>query len=121
MASEQIHSLAPIHGIDIEAGLAVVRGNQALYPRLLHKFAERYENFEALFRRARNAVGEDPDSARRTAHLLTGLAAILGALRLSDLAYKLEKSCHAHASDLEQRLQDLVAGLTLILQQLSDR
>ncbi len=64
--------------IDTAAGLSIVRGNRALYRKLLHKFRIANESFGAQMERARSA--DDIDAAMRCAHTLRGTAGSIGAL-----------------------------------------
>jgi signal transduction histidine kinase/DNA-binding response OmpR family regulator len=81
-----------IDGVDTKAGLATCAGNQALYRKLLIKFADANKAFEQEFRVAQSA--EDEDAAMRCAHTLKGVAASIGARQLAEAAAALESACH---------------------------
>lgn len=106
--------LPSIHGLDIRAGLMVVRGNEALYRKLLLRFREQQIHFADEFEQA-NAV--DPQTATRLAHSLKGVAGNLGALRLQHLAESLEQACKS-GGPIANELQALLAELTPLLNDL---
>ena len=114
-ATPPSQEIAEIDGLDQGAGLAVVRGNSALYRRLLLRFAEQQRDFEQQFRQAQN---EEQDTAIRLAHTLKGVAANLGATRVQQAAASLEESCKAADGNLEQRLSELLNELGPLLRAL---
>jgi two-component system sensor histidine kinase/response regulator len=80
--------IPPIAGIDTSAGLKRVRGKVTLYRDLLERFAEGQAGVPAELDAA--IAAGDFGLATRLAHTAKGLAATLGANRLSDLAAALE-------------------------------
>ena len=106
-------------GIDLEAGLNVVRGNTELYTRLLIKFADSYVDFDEQFGSAQNE--DDSDAARRSAHSLKGVAGNLGATQLAEAAFELEKACAENSTELDSKrtavnneLQKVLQGVELL-------
>lgn len=110
-----VDALATIAGLDTGLGLRAVRGDVALYTRLLDHFAEHHaEDGRAL--REHLAQG-DADSARRLAHGLKGVAATLGAVELQGLAAALEAALAqgpvtAEVERLVTELDEALAALT---------
>lgn len=107
-------ALAPIEGIDVVQGLASCAGNQSLYVSLLGKFLAMLDEVLAQVRDA--MTRNDPDGARQAAHALKGVAVNLGAMELSALAAKVERSLKelleisqikAHVDDLEAHARKL--------------
>ncbi|MCK7575399.1 MAG: PAS domain S-box protein [Chromatiales bacterium] len=115
---EGLQVLSEIPGIDAELGLRSVRGRVEVYARLLRTFAEHHgEEGERL--RLSLGAGET-ETTRRLLHTLKGVAANLGATRLSALAVELERLFKQSAPEselepairrLESELGALVAGI----------
>lgn len=85
--------LTAIVGLDVERGLKTLNGNQAVFIRLLRRFA--IEN-------ANDTVGlrgwieqSEWDEARRLAHSLKGVAGNLGAIEVQRMAGELEAAIRA--------------------------
>jgi PAS domain S-box-containing protein len=87
-----------IEGLDVARGLAMVRGNEAKYRRLLHLFVASHEDD---LRRAAEALGaRDRVTAERLAHGLKGVSATVGADRVAELATRLSEALrHDHPED----------------------
>lgn len=100
-------------GIDLAAGLAVVRGNILLYRKLLYKFRESFEDFEQQFRAACDE--EDKGAAARAAHSLKGVASNIGAQGLMEAAFLLEKACETDKADTEQALNQAMTELRTVI------
>ncbi|OIQ51393.1 Signal transduction histidine-protein kinase BarA [Pseudodesulfovibrio hydrargyri] len=91
--------LSGLDGIDVAAGLRYVQGKESLYRSLLGKFLRNYEKFGEMFEAARR---EDDDmAAERCAHTLKGVAATIGAARVSERALDLESACARREPDAE--------------------
>ena len=103
--------LASIPGIDLEQGLARVEHDEALYRRLLDRFASAHDNFAQTFAQARQ--DSDPSAAMRCAHTLRGSAGTIGATGVAQAAGRLEHACLEDAADdlLESLLAEVVAQL----------
>ncbi|HVY07209.1 MAG TPA: response regulator [Burkholderiales bacterium] len=114
-ATSESANLPAIEGIDTAAGLAGVRGNAALYRRLLVKFRDSFSDFAEQFRNAQ----QDPDTsaARRCAHTLKGVAGSLGAKQVQRDAGELEIACAEHFTieAIERRLATVVTSLTPVM------
>jgi HPt (histidine-containing phosphotransfer) domain-containing protein len=108
--------IEPIAGVDTVAGQATCAGNQGLYRKLLIKFRASNSDFERSFRAAR--AGTDGDAPMRLAHTLKGIAASIGAGDVAMAAGALETACKDHepAEVIEERLTQLLAQLTPVLQ-----
>lgn len=78
-----------LEGFDLNEGLQRLRGNEALYRKLLLSFSNRYADRAEAIRRVLN-VG-DYHRAHGLIHDIKGLAANLAALPLRDAAVELEK------------------------------
>ncbi|HEX6733866.1 MAG TPA: PAS domain S-box protein [Azonexus sp.] len=95
-ATDPATLLAGLHGIpglDIAAGLHVVRNRPAQYLHLLEMFAERHRDDLAQLRRTL-AAGQ-AEGARLIAHSLKGVAGNLGAGELQQQAARLEAALKA--------------------------
>ena len=86
-------------GIDSDAALAGMMGNEALFRRLLGRFRDREADFEAHFRAAR-AAG-DLEAAMRLAHDLKSESGTLGANAVRETAEALERACAQGADAAE--------------------
>ncbi|MGZ3236758.1 MAG: response regulator, partial [Burkholderiaceae bacterium] len=87
---EQTHkaALIELHGVDVNAALKRLRGNEVTYRKLLTMFHERQAD---VIERMRNAWNKgDRDDAQRIAHTLKSLAGNVGATALFAAAEKLE-------------------------------
>ncbi|MDF3124636.1 response regulator [Rheinheimera sp. 1928-s] len=117
--SEQTNQLQlpELAGIDTEAGLAVSQHNQALYLKLLKRFADSNQDFSQQFQQA--LQDPDPEAASRCAHSLRGSAGNIGAKAVQFAAQALELACREHseiAAPLLQLEQELAAVLTALQQ-----
>ena len=109
--------LAPIAGLDQEAGLRRAGGQPQLYRRLQQAFVSDF-GAAAVTLAAQLADG-DWESAERLAHTLRGVAGTLGAGQIAQLAGQLEQDCRLRVVDLSMAtlarltppLQALLAAL----------
>jgi two-component system sensor histidine kinase/response regulator len=110
--------LAPIAGLDVNAGLARVGGNQDLYVKLLRQFID--EQAEVVSRILDAFAAGDRALAERLAHTVRGVAGNIGAADVQSAAGALEKSLRegtggqevdARARKLAETLDPLVAAL----------
>ncbi|MBK1616933.1 hypothetical protein CKO42_00415 [Lamprobacter modestohalophilus] len=113
----QSSQLPPLPGINTAAGLSVTQHNQALYRRLLRRFAETQANFAGDFAAAMAARAEDPQAPTRCAHSLKGVAANIGAEGVRRAAAALEVACQVGADNgqLEELVADTCAALLRVL------
>ncbi|MBF0481022.1 MAG: response regulator [Desulfovibrionaceae bacterium] len=103
--------------LDVAGALARLRGNRALYQRLLHDFMGDFADFPERFR-ALDAKGDAP-AATALAHTLAGLAGTLGARTLAMAAAALESAARKNESgrtsgplgEIERELGELAAAL----------
>ncbi len=108
-----------IDGIDMRAGVRRVGGNPATYARMLQMFCDTHAG-AALALMAALGNGER-DNAERIAHSINGVAANLGAQRLSDAAAALERALASQSEDDElidafaAALAQTVAGIRAAL------
>jgi two-component system, sensor histidine kinase and response regulator len=100
--------LAAIPGLDLERGLATMRGNLGKYLRMLRLFAESHGADAAQV--TATLAANDLDAARQLAHTLKGSAGTVGALRLADAAAAL----HAALRDGAAREVADPLGTTLV-------
>jgi len=101
--SRDWHSLP---GVDAMTALSQLRGNEAIFTRMLRRFLEAYRDFAARFVSA--WTGDDADAAKRMAHDLQSIAGTLGMHTLRQRAQALEQACGAGDDDrVEARLKDL--------------
>jgi CheY-like chemotaxis protein len=94
--------------IDRVAGLRRVGGNQALYDKILARFAEDSAQFCGKFSSLFN--GGDLIAATRLAHSLKSSAGTIGADRVQRAAAEIEEFCRL-GGDERDRMAQLLAGL----------
>jgi PAS domain S-box-containing protein len=111
-------ALAPVDGLDQEAGLRRALGRPSLYRQLLARFVEGQRDAPNAIDQALRAG--DADTAERLAHTLKGVAGNIGAMPLQDVAGELETALRAQApreqidgclAVVNEHLQALVAAL----------
>ena len=85
--------LASVPGLDVARGLDVLRGNVDKYLELLGRFVELHAG--DMTRMAESLAAGEHDTAQRLAHTIKGTGATLGAVRLGELAGRLEKMFRA--------------------------
>ncbi|WP_231598078.1 response regulator [Synechococcus sp. CBW1002] len=90
-------------GLDQRAGMTSTMGNAQLYRRLLRRFADEQQTFEAQFRAAWQ--GGDVSTATRLAHTLKGTAGTIGARGVQQAAATLEAVCSEQSELSEQSEQ----------------
>ena len=105
--------LPVLPGIDTVAGLKRVRGKLPLYKELLERFAEGQTGTDAEIRVALEA--DERTTAERLAHTVKGLAATIGADKLSGLAAALEAAMHRGESPSADQLAAFGLELALIV------
>ncbi len=103
-----------LKGIDWQAGLKIVRGNEKLYRKLLNRFQEQYGNFQEAFATARN----NEDGGTRIAHTLKGVAANLAMNDLSVAALQLETACSNNHDSIDECLARTLEQLKIVLESL---
>ena len=114
--------LASLPGMQVERGLAALRGNRPKYLDLLDRLVASHA--QAMAQLADSLAAGDAETALRLAHSLRGAAATLGADPLADRAMALETLLRTHAPASESAalrtgmqavdaaLADLAAALT---------
>ena len=114
--TRDLSALKTLGGIDVDAALELVQGNEAMYRRILKKFRDGNRDFESRFRDALN--GTDPSAPRRIAHTLKGNAGYVGAAILQQGAQQLETDCGeaATAQELEEKLVEVNAELMSLIE-----
>ncbi len=108
-----------VPGISIQNGLASVSGNRKLYKKLLCRFRD---NYGATVSNIWAALGEgNRQEAVRLSHTLKGVAANLGAGKLSGSSGDLEKALREEAADtkaltdiVQADLDEVMGGLTAL-------
>jgi len=102
-------------GLDSEAALAEMMGDEALYRRLLRKFREREADFAARFDAAR--ADRDMTTATRMAHDLKSVSGSLGATGVQESAGRLEHACanEASSADIDSLLAAVVEHLDPVI------
>jgi two-component system sensor histidine kinase/response regulator len=92
--SQEMAALSKIDGLDVELGLQLVRGREALYQSLLKKFVAGHGNFPVQIETT--LMARDWDTALRLAHTFKGLCAQIGAEPLREKALRLELALKLH-------------------------
>jgi PAS domain S-box-containing protein len=113
---EDLHArLATLPGVDVAAGLKVVRNQVERYVAMLGNLVDKHANVVATLRTCR-ATG-DMEQARRVVHSLKGAAGTLGAVHLQTQAAELEAALRtgrpeAEIESLATAIEDTQAELT---------
>jgi PAS domain S-box-containing protein len=116
--SELRRRLAPVPGLDVELGLASVRGDATTYARILALFADSHGQDATHLRES--LVSGDLAAVLARAHALKGSAGNVGAVEVSEAAAALESVARTgiglevidfHCSALIARLAPLIGGL----------
>jgi len=100
-------------GVDVQAGMHRLGGNQALYLELLTDFCNTYEDPEIEF--SRLLAAENTGGARQLVHTIKGTASNLSALSVTYSAAELEKALEQSQPD---NLPELLGNLSESLRQL---
>jgi CheY-like chemotaxis protein len=98
-------TLPPLPGVNVSAGLGRALGNEALYRRLLLRFAEGQADTVPNIRQA--LLRFDRDGALAIAHTLKGVAGNIGAMRIAQAAQDLEIRIRQPNLDTEELLEEL--------------
>ena len=114
-AAELRRRLERIPGLDIERGLAVVRGNTTKYARLLGLFADGHGQDAA--RLSAGLASNDLVPLKELAHALKGSAGNVGAIRLYEAAETLYSALRASAGreEINARCTALIAELSPLI------
>lgn len=109
-------ALASIKGLDVEAGLRVVRGKLPRYVNLLQLFVQGEADVLDKIRVALDAglLGD----AQGVAHALKGVAGNVGALQIYELAETINSAIRRGAPDAETVSREAFNELALALPQL---
>ena len=102
-----VQRLASVPGLDLEYGLALVRGNAVKYARLLTLFAGSHGEDAARLDAA--LAARDRLTLKQVAHGLKGTAGTLGASALAAAATAFDAALREHAAD--QDIEPLYAAL----------
>jgi two-component system, sensor histidine kinase and response regulator len=102
---------AVIAGIDIDAGIARLRGNKPLYRQILLEFIEEYRHLPSQLQDSR-----DKQQWLPLLHNLKGVSATVGAQRLSELCAEFERRLQLEADpDLTPLANELQAVVDALL------
>ncbi|MEO5339963.1 MAG: response regulator [Magnetococcus sp. MYC-9] len=99
--------LPPIQGVDIVRGLRNVGGNTTLYRSVLRKFSNNQAGTYQLMEQC--LVSNDSIVLEQVAHNLKGVSATIGALKLADLAGKIENL--SRIPDDRDQLPELIVSM----------
>ena len=104
-----------IAGFDVQAALVRTMGNRDFYLQLLTRFRD--DQHDAADRIARALEGEQQVLAERLAHTLKGVAALVGADRMSELAGALESAIQTgvNRAALSEMLDRVGADMRLLM------
>ncbi len=107
--------LAAIPGLDIERGLALVRGNPVKYARVLTLFVDSHDGDIARIAAARSA--NDLVTLKQLAHALKGSAGTIGAGPVAAAATALDAALRVSpgADEIDSLCAVLCAGLTALI------
>ena len=123
IAPDVLQAMAGFAGLDTAIGLAALRGNVAVYLKLLRQFAGNHRQ-DAQALRQDLAAGRR-DAARLRAHALKGAAGALGAIDLQATAAAIEQALRADdqaalSGELLDALQSQQEALDAVLAQVND-
>ncbi len=111
--------LSLIPGLQVARPLAVLRNDMQKYLKLLHQFCASHAGDHALV--TEHLAANNLSAARQVAHGLKGVAATLGAIRLSEQALQLEKCLHTSGTAdpdlidaIANSMQDLQHALAVL-------
>ena len=112
--------LAGIPGLDVERGLAMVRGNTAKHARMLQLFADSHGEDAARLAEALRA--NDLVTLKQLAHTLKGSAGNLGATWVAEAAAALNAACHTDATRdaIEACGKALISRLASLIEAIED-
>jgi len=110
----QTTTLPDLDGIDSEAALQRLGGNQKLYRQLLLKFRD--NQADAATNIASALEADDYNTAERLAHTLKGISASLGARHLQELAAGLETSIAENEAQLGETVEALGEELARVIE-----
>ena len=107
--------LEQVPGLDVAYGLKNLRGRVSNYLRLLHKFADGHADNPARIQ-AELEAGNQPE-VRRLAHSLKGVAGMIGAVRVQQLAAELEAAIREEQDPavVAARLEDVAIAQDAIV------
>ncbi|MGH8807679.1 MAG: response regulator, partial [Noviherbaspirillum sp.] len=113
-AAEQETELA-IDGLDVKDGLSRALGNREFYLRMLERFRDSQRDTVADIRQA---LERDRELAERLAHMLKGVAGLLGAKLVQQLSDRLEIDIHRglRQAALQPLLDELDASMRALHQ-----
>ncbi len=108
--------LGRIPGLDVDRGLAVVRGKLAVFVRMLGLFAASHD--QDTRRLADGLAAGDLESVKALAHTLKGSAGNLGAIQVSATAAALVAAIRAGAEQIaiDDACRELIAALTPLIE-----
>jgi HPt (histidine-containing phosphotransfer) domain-containing protein len=107
--------LAGVAGLDIDAGLTLLRGNASRYARMLELFANSHE--QDASRLAAALAANDSVTLKEVAHTLKGSAGHVGAVRVTGAAMRLHAVIAGSATtdEVEQHCANLIAELDALV------
>ena len=114
---DQRTQLTAIPGLDLDRGLATVRGRLASYRRLLTLFLDYHGSDPA--RLAERAAAGDWAEVQRLAHTLKGSAGNVGATTVQHTAEALQRAIDQDPAARSSLTESLIAALTTLLERLS--
>jgi len=110
--------LARVPGLDIEHGLALLRGDTRKHARMLAMFADAHE--EDASRLSAGLVANDLAALKELAHTLKGSAGTIGVNRVSEAAAALHLALRVNGErdQIEARCSALIAEMTPLIARL---
>ncbi len=97
----QNQQIIQIEGVDVEAGLRRVQGNQKLYHKLLIDFYQDYQDLPQKL--SEMSQKSDLESLLLTSHTVKGIAGNIGADKLYETAAEYEKSLRTENNELSRK------------------
>ena len=114
------HDDLVIDGIDVHEALGRMMDNRELYMQMLTRFHDSHTDAVSKIRIALNDL-DDPRLAERLAHTLKGVAALLGATDIANVAAQVEEKIRAGgaSTQLDAWLMQLESEMQIVLQALA--
>jgi signal transduction histidine kinase/CheY-like chemotaxis protein len=111
-----LKALRQVEGLNVENGLRMVGGDSAVYLRLIRQFSQKCET--AATDILKQTAAENYHSIMQTVHSIKGVAGNLGAIKIQELAAKLEQAVRIGSG--KDRLEKLANNFVVEISRFAD-
>ncbi|PKM60485.1 MAG: hypothetical protein CVU99_07685 [Firmicutes bacterium HGW-Firmicutes-4] len=111
-----LKALRQVEGLNVENGLRMVGGDSAVYLRLIRQFSQKCET--AATDILKQTTAENYHSIMQTVHSIKGVAGNLGAIKIQELAAKLEQAVRIGSG--KDRLKKLANNFVVEISRFAD-